>query len=87
MRNGTTAVVVRNPAKELPHPVAATLADTLLHRLRPGGVWVVPRSVSTVRVLSLDPKVVTAHCIFPDDKLIRLLRSAGWIVQQRQTKD
>lgn len=59
--------------------------SNLLCSLRPGGTWVVPRSVSTVMVLSLDPRIVSAHCIFPDQKLLDALRDAGWIVQKRQT--
>lgn len=85
MTNGKTGLVVTNPRFETEPERAAVWVSDLLCTLRPGGTWVVPRSVSTVLVLSEDPPIVMAHCIFPDDKLIATLRRAGWTVQHKQS--
>lgn len=80
--NGTTLRMTNLPAAPVPH--VALWTNNLLSKLRPGGVWVVPRSVSTVMVLSHDPKHAEIHCIFPDPKLVATLLAAGWLVQPRQ---
>lgn len=72
---------VINPRYDPPDPRAGPWADKLMRTLQPGGTWVVPRSVSTVRVLSTMPPVATSHCIFPDPLLLITLREAGWLVQ------
>lgn len=83
MTNGKSGLAVMNPRFETSPERAVVWVSNLLCTLRPGGTWVVPRSISTVLVLSEDPKIVRAHCIFPDPKLIVLLRNAGWVIQKR----
>lgn len=85
MKNGKPGLVVTNPRFETEPERAAVWVSDLLCRLRPGGTWVVPRSVSTVLVLSEDPPIVMAHTIFPDQSLLDLLRKAGWAVQRKQS--
>ena len=85
MRNGTTDLVVRNVLHKGGPDRVAQWTTSLMSRLRPGGMWIVPRSVSTVLVLSTDPKVARVHCIFPDAKLVEILRASGWIVQHRDS--
>ena len=84
MTNGKARHVVTNPRFESAPERAAVWVSDLLCSLRPGGTWIVPRSVSTVLVLSEDPRIVMAHTIFPDPRLLDLLRSSGWVVQKRQ---
>lgn len=67
-----------NPPEGGPQAVRWT-ANTL-SQLRPGGRWFVPRSVSTVLVVSCSPSVAHAHTIFPDPRLVETLRLAGWSV-------
>lgn len=49
-----------------------------------GGVWVVPRSVATVFVVSKDPPIAAVRTIIPDPRLIDALVAAGWTVQHSQ---
>lgn len=82
MRNGTTRLQVANPPDRSPE-LLERWTNNLLSRLRPGGVWVVPRSISMVVVLSHDPKAAELHCIFPDPRLVAALLAAGWEVRPR----
>lgn len=81
MRSEHTGLAVLNPRFDAPHERAGPWVNKLLLTLRPGGTWVVPRSVSTVKVLSEVPPIVWVHCIFPDPTLLRTLTSAGWTIQ------
>lgn len=74
-------LAVLNPLFDAPHERAGPWVNKLLLTLRPGGTWVVPRSVSTVKVLSEVPPIVWVHYIFPDPTLLRTLSSAGWTIQ------
>lgn len=83
-RNGATAALqMVNPPTGKPTELIARWTNNLLSSLRPGGVWVVPRSVSTVVVIQHDPKEVELHCIFPDPRLAIALIAAGWAVRHR----
>lgn len=53
----------------------------LMAALRPGGVWVIPRTVSCVYVLSGDPPIARVRSIVRDDELVETLIAAGWSVQ------
>lgn len=77
----TPDLIIQNP------PVKGGLtpqwASALMSRLRPGGRWFLPRSISTVLVLSTDPKIAHAQCVFPDPTLLATLAAAGWTIQAR----
>lgn len=85
MRNGTT-LQVGNPPDRDPE-LLGCWTNNLMSRLRPGGTWVVPRSVSMVVVISHDPRAAQAHCIFPDPRLLAVLRAAGWRVYLRDEQE
>ena len=84
MRNGKPDLVVCNV--DYQRVYLAQWVSDLLGGLRPGGKWIIPRTVSTVLVLSKDPPIAQAHSIFPDPHLVETLRLAGWIVQTRDSK-
>ena len=86
MRGGHPALVVLNPRFEATHEKAGPWVNKLLLTLRPGGTWVVPRSVSTIKVLSEVPPIAWVHCIFPDPSLLRTLSSAGWTIQSTDVR-
>lgn len=85
MSNGKNALAVMNMGG-LGTDGKLRWTARLLSSLRPGGVWVIPRSISTVLVLSKDPPIVQVHSIFPDPGLASVLEQAGWIIQRRPTE-
>jgi len=52
--------------------------NTLLSQLKVGGVWVVPRSYTTVLVRSHNPKRCKVTHLYPDDTIVEVLKAAGW---------
>lgn len=52
--------------------------NNLLNQLKVGGVWVVPRSCTTVLVRSHNPKRCKVTHLYPDDTIVEVLKAAGW---------
>jgi hypothetical protein len=52
--------------------------NNVLDHLKEGGVWYVPRSCSTVQVVSHERKEIKCASLLPDPSLHRVLREAGW---------
>ena len=52
--------------------------NSLLAQLKVGGVWVVPRSYTTVLVRSHNPKRCKVTHLYPDDTIVEVLKAAGW---------
>lgn len=74
-------LVVNNPPPDA--KAAAAWAGRVMSRMQPGDRLFVPRSVSTVLVVSGDPRIAQAHTIFPDTPLVAALEMAGWLVHRR----
>lgn len=68
--------------------MAAAVAWTnhALGLLKEGGVWVVPRSGTTVLVVSHTPKQALVTSRLPDPVIQRVLRAAGWEVNHQSVK-
>jgi len=50
--------------------------------LKDGGVWIVPRSGTLVRVRHAD-KTATIHSATPDPSIKRVIRAMGWTVVEK----
>lgn len=83
MTNGTKTWVMTNMRFEKDAEQCARWTANLMSTLRPGGTWIVPKSISTVLVLCIDPKIAQVHSIFPNPRLADALIRAGWVVQHR----
>jgi hypothetical protein len=52
--------------------------NTTMNQLKVGGVWVVPRSYTTVLVRSHNPKRCKVTHLYPDPSIVEVLKAAGW---------
>ena len=50
-------------------------------KLKDGGVWIVPRSGTLVRVRHTD-KTATIHSVTPDLSIKRVIKAMGWTVKE-----
>ena len=52
--------------------------NTHLDRLKDGGTWLIPRSMSMATVISHTEKTVAISGLFRDAAVERVLKEAGW---------
>jgi len=57
---------------------AVQWTNTTMSQLKVGGVWLVPRSYTTVLVRSHNPKRCKVTHLYPDPSIVEVLKAAGW---------
>lgn len=57
---------------------ATQWVNSILAQLKVGGVWVVPRSYTTVLVRSHNPKRCKVTHLYPDPSIVEVLKAGGW---------
>lgn len=62
---------------------AVAWTNNCMGMLKDGGVWIVPRSGTQVLVLSCQKRHCLVTCTVPDPSIERVLRAAGWTVNDK----
>lgn len=57
---------------------ATQRVNSILAQIKVGGVWVVPRSYTTILVRSHNPKRCKVTHLYPDPSIVEVLKAAGW---------
>ena len=56
----------------------------LFESLKDGGVWVVPRSMTILRIYKSERRVLLAQGIEPDPSIARVIMAMGWTVTEKE---
>ena len=56
----------------------------LFESLKDGGVWVVPRSMTILRIYKSERRVLLAQGIEPDPSIARVIKAMGWTVTEKE---
>jgi hypothetical protein len=56
--------------------------EAMLRQINDGGVWMIPRSGTIVRVSHKDKTVSITAGMHPENSLHRVIEAAGWTIKQ-----
>lgn len=63
---------------------AVKWTEAMFSQINDGGVWMIPRSGTVVRVSHKDKTVSITAGMYPENSLRRVIKAMGWTIKQEK---